>query len=248
MPGDSAIKRSVRGKAQQRDVATERPTQPAQDMKCEETNHEALGSGESIDQSIRKVSAQQVRPWSRWFPGDGGRWFYQARLRSDGTGWEYQFTEGYPTISWSRTEGTPSAVVSSRMHEEHPQRPTVLSQRKTTTFSGQLVHYNIGRATHEPLARPHNAIPDQKALPLNATTSPDDGAVIVADAGGMPRRLGSSANSSRARAHLKDVRTLRTEAGAKCSGKKLSTRVNAEKQLKFSPAKKVQKWLNSVDT
>ena len=27
----------------------------------------------------------EAQLWSDWFPGDGGRWFYQARLTSDGS-------------------------------------------------------------------------------------------------------------------------------------------------------------------
>jgi hypothetical protein len=27
----------------------------------------------------------QPRPWSKWFAGDGGRWFYQARPKVDGS-------------------------------------------------------------------------------------------------------------------------------------------------------------------
>lgn len=29
--------------------------------------------------------AEKTRPWSPWIPGDDGRWFYQGRLKADGS-------------------------------------------------------------------------------------------------------------------------------------------------------------------
>ncbi|KAB5575461.1 hypothetical protein GE09DRAFT_1264847 [Coniochaeta sp. 2T2.1] len=83
---------------------------------------EGIAASTSVGVQQPPAGVGQARPWSPWIPGDDGRWFYQGRLKADGSGWEYQFTEGYPPAS-RRWQGNPYAAVSTVSTPQLPYGP-----------------------------------------------------------------------------------------------------------------------------
>jgi hypothetical protein len=58
--------------------------------KSEKPNHVPDNANEGTQTTgiiapIATPPAEQQRPWSQWIPGDDGRWFYQGRLKADGS-------------------------------------------------------------------------------------------------------------------------------------------------------------------
>lgn len=74
--------KSRRGK-----LRTEQPRQAAHGEAEREEKDE--GQGQLVKCSAGPPPAQlftsQAQSWSQWFPGDEGRWFYQGRLKADGS-------------------------------------------------------------------------------------------------------------------------------------------------------------------
>jgi hypothetical protein len=210
-------------------------------------------------------AAEVPRPWSPWLPGDDGRWFYQGRLKADGSkfclsnlsfsgnveltagkgGWEYQFTEGYPPACRRR----------------HPNLYATLYQATT-----QTMHYNpsitvstVVGAHGAPAAQSPNSEPVDgqdateqsddddgqeddtetysQALPqvLNIMVPQQSQAVILAN----PTRPPAASKSGSGR------QAVVKHASGK-SGKKLSAIVKADKERRINSRKRVKNWLSGV--
>jgi len=62
-------------------VSKSKQEQPRQALNTSDVSQPPTGN----DAPTVKPAAEQQRPWSPWIPGDDGRWFYQGRLKADGS-------------------------------------------------------------------------------------------------------------------------------------------------------------------
>lgn len=186
--------------------------------------------------------AEQSRPWSPWIPGDDGRWFYQGRLKADGSGWEYQFTEGYPPASRRRDPSlyaavyqtttqappydpaiaVPTAAVASGVHSAQTE-PAGGENAKEQGGDGDGHDHNIASYTQAP----------PQVLNIMVTQPPQ--AVELVNPVQPPA---ASKSGSGRQAVVK-------YSGGK-GGKKLSAIVKADKERRINSRKRVKSWLSEV--
>ncbi|OIW30264.1 hypothetical protein CONLIGDRAFT_361413 [Coniochaeta ligniaria NRRL 30616] len=205
----------------------DKPKQPAEDVV--KSQPIATGVGTNAQPPV-----EQSRPWSPWIPGDDGRWFYQGRLKADGSGWEYQFTEGYPPTS-RRLDANAYATVYQNATQTPSHNPVT------------AVHTVVGAPTHPPHTEPRNGEDTteqsddddhQEENTETYTQAPPQILNIAVPQLSQAVILATSKSGSGRQAVAKQA--------TKKGGKNLSAIVKADKERRIHSRKRVKRWLSEV--
>ncbi|KAB5531199.1 hypothetical protein GE09DRAFT_1228004 [Coniochaeta sp. 2T2.1] len=206
------------------------------------------------------AAVDQPRPWSPWIPGDDGRWFYQGRLKADGSGWEYQFTGGYPPAS-RRWEGNPYAAVSTAPTPQLPCGPPPIIAGQTLPGANRsITNPTRLEVTEAPDASPEESdddgqeedeaetgpSPTRQPLPqvhhTQYSQQPVHQSQAVILASPTTARL-QPATTKPGSARQALVRHL---SGRGTNNKQLSAIVKADKERRINSRKRIKSWLSEV--
>ncbi|RKU40729.1 hypothetical protein DL546_002174 [Coniochaeta pulveracea] len=224
---------------------TEQVRQAATGKTQSQRQHEA--QGQLVKLSADCPQTQPVtstdQPWSQWLPGDDGRWFYQGRLKADGSGWEYQFTEGYPPTSRRPVTDeiySPGASLLRDSHGVLDGSPSAIVEQGHPEYAEVTVEGTVQDIGQSDAAALKPSIP---ALPLNPNIQPESQLQLVTLSSIPPRTRASKTGRDDSRGSGSSFR----ESLGRKKKKKLDSIVKSEKELKFNPRRSVKRWLDGVE-